>query len=224
MAKIKEKDRAIKLRKAGWSYSQIKAAIGVSKGSLSLWLGDMPLSRNRMRELRDWNEKRIEKYRETRRIKREKMLAGVYKEEKSKILPLSKRDVFIGGLFLYWGEGGKTKMAELGFSNTNPAMCKFCVFWMVNELKFPKRKIKIRLHLYKDMSVATETKFWSKKLKISQKQFRSPYIKNSRLENLSYKRGYGHGTCNILVGNAILARKVLMGLKAIEDYFTGLVA
>ena len=71
MAKPKLRDKAIKLRKQGKSYSQIKQEVDVSKGTLSRWLQDYPLSEKRLRELRDHNPKRIEKFRKTMREKRQ---------------------------------------------------------------------------------------------------------------------------------------------------------
>ena len=100
-----EKLKALELRKAGASYSQIRKTVRVSKSSLSLWLHDMPLSKKRLGELQGFNEARIEKYRETRRKTREARRANVRKVAKKDIGSLSKRDLFLAGLFLYWGGG-----------------------------------------------------------------------------------------------------------------------
>ncbi|MEK7090172.1 MAG: helix-turn-helix domain-containing protein, partial [Patescibacteria group bacterium] len=69
MAKFKVRERAISLRKQLKSYSQIKKILGVSKSSLSLWLQNYPLPKWRIRELRDNNEQRIEKFRLTMQAK-----------------------------------------------------------------------------------------------------------------------------------------------------------
>jgi len=219
MARILDKQKVIKLRLEGCSYSQIKKELGISKSTLSNWLKNYPLSEERIRELRDWSEKRIENYRETRRKNREKLLKDIYNEEKSKIFPLSKRDLFVAGLFLYWGEGAKTKDAEISLSNTNPTMAKFFIYWLENSLKVDRDKIKIRLHLYQDMNIEREFDFWEKELCVKKSQFTKPYIKNSNKSSITYKNGFGHGTCNITLGNALLMKRVLMGLKTIQDYF-----
>ena len=101
MAKRAEHSIVINLRKEGWSYSQIKKRVKVSKSTLSLWLRDYPLSEPRLRELRDFNEQRIENFRKTMRTKRERRLAKVDKIQKQKLLPLTRRDLLIGGLCLY---------------------------------------------------------------------------------------------------------------------------
>jgi len=221
-AKFREKELAIKLRKSGESYNRIRKTIGVSKGTLSLWLRDMPLSKKRIRELRDWNEVRIERYRETRRRTRDALLTEIYKEEKKLIMPLSNRDLFIAGLFLYWGEGAKTKIAELSLSNTDPAIVKVFICWLEKVFSINRKKLRVRLHIYKDMDAKQELLFWSKALGISLLQFKKPYVKSTSRSSITYKNGFGHGTCQINIGGAKIAKRVLMGLKVLSDRFMGL--
>ena len=80
MARKLDKQKAISLRNKGYSYNQIKEKIKVSKGTLSGWLSDMPLSEERIRELRDFNPQRIERYRNTMKIKKDTRLREVYKK------------------------------------------------------------------------------------------------------------------------------------------------
>lgn len=224
MAKAKHKIRgeAIKLRLEGKSYGDIKSILGVSKSSLSVWLREYPLSAKRIRELRDFNKIRIERYIETCRTRRELILSSIYEKEKNKIFPLSDRELFLAGLFLYWGEGGKTQIHALAASNNDPSIIKFFLKWL-KALDVPKEKITIRLHLYNDMDIQEEVNFWSKILEIPPFQFKRPYIKQSRRQSLSYK-GFGHGTCNLIVNNTQLSKRVLMGLKSIRDHYLGPVA
>jgi len=220
MTRFIDREKAIQLRKKGMSYSQIKTQIKVSKGTLSYWLKNYPLSKKRISELRDNNEIRIEKFRNTMRKKREKRLNKVYKIQKKKIFPLNKQELFIAGLFLYWGEGSKNHVADIRMSNTDPAVIKFFIKWIVECLKVPKETLKAHLHLYKDMNIDKEIKFWCKTLNLSKKQFNKPYIKDTFLKDVKHnKGGFGHGTCNIRMGNARLSEKVLMSIKAITDKY-----
>ena len=82
MAKKLERRKAIILRKQGKSYSQIKKVIKVSKGTLSCWLRDYPLSKQRIIELCNRNEQRIEKFRQTMRKKKEKRWNETLEKEK----------------------------------------------------------------------------------------------------------------------------------------------
>ena len=113
MARKLDKQKAIKLRDIGYSYSQIKEKIGVSKSTLSDWLRDMPLSDKRIRELRDFNSERIERYRNTMKEKKDKRLREVYKKVSKDIGSFSNREIFLLGLFLHWGRGLKQLVAQL---------------------------------------------------------------------------------------------------------------
>ncbi len=219
MARLKDHEKALALRKQEMSYSQIKKILRVSKGTLSCWLRNYPLSEQKIRELRDWNEQRIEKYRETMRKKRDLRLKQFYKNQKRLIFPLNKREIFLAGLFLYWGEGSKNQSTQLSISNTDPSVINFFIIWLVKYLNVPKRKLKVQLHLYKDMNIKNKIIFWSKTLNIPLSQFTRPYIKKTSSIRINHKGGFGHGTCNIRIGNARLAEKIHMAIKVIFDKY-----
>ncbi len=219
MALREKKSEAIKMRKEGASYSQIKAKIKVSKSSLSLWLQGMPLSEKRLRELRDWNDVRIERFQDTMRHKRESRWAEVRKRAAKDIGKLNKRELLIAGLFLYWGEGGKTMRASVSVSNTDPAMLRFFMHWL-KVLGVSKNRLRVHVHLYADMNIKTELQYWSKILDLPLSSFTKPYIKKSNRIGLSYKQKFTHGTCNVLYHNRDISEYVLEALDYIRDEFT----
>lgn len=219
MARFKDREKALALRKKEMSYSQIKKILGVSKSTLSLWLRDHPLSKERIRELRDCNERRIERFRETMRQKRQRRLDKTYKVQKKLLLPLNNREFFIAGLLLYWGEGGKTQKDVLTISNSDPAIIKFFIRWLNRNLRVPKNKMRAYLHLYNDMDINKEIDFWSKRIKIPLSQFSKPYIKKTSSKRINHKGGFGHGTCNLRINSVPLAEKVFMTIKVISDKY-----
>ncbi len=219
MADFKRKNKAIVLRKKGYSYGQIKTTLGISKGTLSEWLRPYPLSPERIKELGANNPIRIEKYRNTMARKRQIKLDLAFARAKKDIKVLSKREVFLFGFALYWAEGGKTRISSLALGNTDPAMLKFFIKWLTL-LGVPKDRLRIKLHLYKDMDKRGAISFWKKTLGVKSNQFIKPYVKDSRLTDLTYKNGFGHGTCNIVYDNTEMARYVLMGMKYIVEHLT----
>jgi len=200
------------------SYSQIIKKIKVSKSSLSLWLRIYPLSQDQISKLRNQNERRIEKYRKTMKQKRENKLRNYYLEEKKKLLPLLKKEIYLSGLFLYWGEGNKAARHVLSVNNTDPAVMKFYLYWLIKALGVKKDKIHIYLHLYKDMDKEMEIDYWVKELSLSKNNVSSIYIKESKKTEIDQK-GFGHGTCALVVHNTVLKDRVILGLKAISDRY-----
>lgn len=207
------------MRLKGMSYSQIKDKLKVSKGSLSLWLAPYPLSQERIKELRK-NPRRVENFRKTMALKWQAKLNVAFEKVKKDTGELTKRDLFILGFALYWAEGGKTKRGCLHLGNTDPNMLKIYMKWL-RLLKVPKKRLKFKLHIYKDMNENKVISFWVKTLGISFGQFRKTYVKSSRLVDLTYKSGFGYGTCNIIYEHTEIASYVFMGIKHIIDELIG---
>lgn len=219
MARFRDREKALALRKEGKSYSQIKKILNVSKSTLSNWLKEYPLSKERIRVLRDVNEQRIERYRETMRKKREGRWEQYYQKQKSIIFPITSRDLYIAGLFLYWGEGLKRMDAKLSVSNTDPSVIFFFMEWCMKSLQVPPEKFRVYLHIYQDMDAQKEMQYWSRTLALPKSQFGKPYIKKTTQSGISHKGSFGHGTCNVSVGGARMAEEVLMGIKALADAY-----
>lgn len=224
MAKSKEREKALALRKEKqMSYGQIKKFLKVSKGTLSLWLKNYPLSEEKIKELqkKGWkkSEAAIERFRNVMRRKKERRLKEIYETQKKTILPLSDRELFIAGLLLYWGEGTKCRRDGLSVSNSDPSVIKFFIRWLNKSLNVPRKKLRVGLHLYNDMNINKEMEFWSKILKIPLSQFIRPYIKKTSSKRINHKGGFGHGTCNVRINSVPLAEKIFMTLKAITNYY-----
>ena len=216
MARIKDRQLAIELRKQGKSYNQIKKQLLVSKSTLSLWLRKYPLSEAQLEALQV-SDRRIEAFQKTMRAKREKKLQRYYQEAQKLYLPLSKRGLLLAGILLYWGEGTKVNRGRVLISNTDPAVLKFAVYWLESGLGISRESFKVQLHLYNDMDIQKTINYWSKALRISKKQIAKPYIKKSNRVELTHK-GFGHGTCNLVVYNTEIKEKIMAAIQVISDY------
>jgi transposase-like protein len=216
MARRLDKEKVLKMRiEQEMSYSEIKAITGICKSTLSDWLRDYPLNKERIRELNADSEKRIERFRNTMRQKVELRLASTYDRAKKDIGFLNKRERFIAGLFLYWGEGDKTKGP--GISNTDAGIIKFYILWL-KDMGFKEDQLICRLDLYKDMNIVKEISYWNGITGIGVDKI-STCIKPSALTGLTYKNGFGHGTCRIILSKKHLFEYILMCLKYFREIF-----
>ncbi len=218
MAHKREKDQAITLRKKGMSYNQIREEIKVSKSTLSLWLQDYPLSPERLHELRDINPRRIEKYRETMKQKREVRISIQKDKVIRDIGVLTKREFFVAGFFLFWGEGTKVRKSEVSLANTDPSIIRSFLKWL-EILGIKREECKFTLHIYADMDPIKEIQYWAKELNVSPKTFNRPYVKKSNFIDITYKTGFGHGTCSARYMSQNLNDYVLMGIKYIRELY-----
>lgn len=223
MARRKDRQKALELRKQGKSYSQIREQLGVSKSTLSIWLRAYPLNDEQAKVLRgartEKDYARTERFRETMKKKRSDRLSLYYEEGKKKLSSFSKNELFLAGLFLYWGEGNKASRNTLGVYNNDPSLMKFALRWYVESLDIPQRKIGVYLHLYSDMDIPKEIAYWENILSLPSSSFRKPYIKQSTRVGIDHK-GFGHGTCGLVVHDTVIKEKILMALKVITDRYS----
>ncbi len=204
------------MRQKGMSYSKIKTVLNVSKSTLSNWLSGVVLSKEQLSKLKEITPQKIERYRETMKIKKTARLETVFQKAQSDIGILSQRDLFVAGIALYWGEGTKAQPAHVALTNTNPAMLQFFLKW-IDIFNIDKSKIRIRLHLYNDMDIKKSMQFWSKELSIPLAQFRKPYIKKTSSFSITYRNSFKMGTCSVTYGNAPLYEYIMMCIKVLES-------
>lgn len=210
--------QAIELRKKGWSYSAIKKELGISKSTASAWLNKYPLSHEQLDKLQFHNEHRIEAFRTTMAKKKQKLTDEAIVSQEKIIGQLTEKELYLCGLALYWGEGGKTQYSSLTFANTDPRMIRFFLMWLRRSINYPDASIRVKLHLYKDMDIDREMGYWQGVTDLGADHFVKPYIKDTTLRGLTYK-SIGHGTCNILAGGLRYSRPIFAGMEVLSRMY-----
>jgi hypothetical protein len=168
---------AIKLRKLGLSYSEIRKQIPVAKSTLSTLLKNIKLS------------KKAKKIIESRTVGAQKLGAEakhnqrVKKEEKirksafSQIANITNKELFLMGIMLYWAEGTKSRGSNISqsvdFSNSDSKMLKFFMNWLEVCLKIPKDMIAPRIYIHESKKdKANEVlEYWSKQIVFPKEKF-----------------------------------------------------
>ena len=222
--KSAEREKAIELRlvhKLG--YDAIAKQVKVSKSTLSRWLEDLPLTDERVLELRReaWGrgEASRERFRQTMRAKRDKREHEIYLAQKKKLSRISEQSLFISGLMLYAAEGDKKSRAEIAFSNTDSVMVLFFARWLEKFLGIEQSKLKIQLHLYENMDIRTEESFWKKQLGMTQNQLCKSQVRPLRVGKFSYREPFRHGTCKLYVGGVIKKAELMLSIRAFFDTY-----
>jgi transcriptional regulator with XRE-family HTH domain len=137
MTKSYFKEKAIALRRAGLSYTEILKQIRIAKSTLSEWLHSVSLSEYQKQRLTGKKLAAIQKGADAKRNQRliitEKIMATAAKE----IDTVSEREFWFMGIMLYWAEGSKEKAyisgsPKMRFSNTDPNMIRLFLLWLKN--------------------------------------------------------------------------------------------
>jgi len=222
--KSAEHDKAIELRRVHkMGYGEIAKRVKVSKSTLSRWLADMPLSDERVLELRRaaWSrgEAKRERFRQTMRAKRDKRENEIYLKQKKKFAKVSDQEMFIAGLMLYAAEGDKKSVSDIAFTNTDPILILFFARWIVRFLGFPKEKLRIQLHLHENMDVKVEELFWTHHLGLSKEQLWKSQVYPLRPNSFSYRDTARHGTCKLYVGSVPKKDEIRLSIRAFFDTY-----
>jgi len=215
----KLKLRAIKLRKKGLSYGEIKKHIPVSKSTLSLWLKSVPLTDGQKNRLYTKNILFLARGPQSQRERRAREIMGILNGAKREIhIPLSLETYKLLGAFLYWAEGDKT----VGFkiTNSDPSLILFMVRWLKKIFEIPPSELKAWLNIYTQQNEEEIKGFWSQLTGIPidnfGKSFVKPNSKNYKKNNLYY------GTISVRAPKGTNMRHKIFGwvqasLKNIDD-------
>ena len=178
------RDKAVALRKEGYSYTAISQKINVAKSTLSDWLSGVDYSPNK-ETLERIGKARIASNASKRRIKLES-ISSAKSQAETDIGSVSKRDLFMLGLGLYLGEGTKThNMVRV--INANPKMIALAIRWFKEICGLEMSNFKIRLHLYPDNNVGECVRYWSSKTGVPEKIFYESHI-DVRKDKKNFKR------------------------------------
>lgn len=178
-----EKEKAIKLRKEGKTYSEILAIIPVAKSTLSLWLREVGVAKVRQQEFTE--KKRLASLRggEAKRKQRIERQTTLYSKAKLQIGNISDRELFLLGIALYWAEGSKEKEytsgSPLKFANSDPDMIKFFLKWLLSVgVKKDRISFDIYLHENHRYRVSEVISYWCKIVRFPKSSFKTYFKKN----------------------------------------------
>lgn len=198
MKKI-EKEQAIKLRYEGYSLDEIRMALGVAKSSVSLWVRNIELTdaQKRHLEAKGFFREAVEKRRTSRLINEEAKRQLVIKAAQSSIKKISKKELWLIGVMLYWAEGGKTQRL-VRFSNGDPEMIKIMMAFFRDICEVPEAKFRGYIHIHPHLDHKNAERYWSEISEIPLKQFFKTYRKPNK-SSQGKKNSLPCGTCDIYV-------------------------
>lgn len=224
MARYKERIKARQLRREkGMSIKEIAKRVGVSKGTVSLWCRDIELAKKQQERLYERMVLLGYKGRQQGAFKNKKQKQERirrYEKEGVKTLGrLTKRDMLIAGVGLYWGEGAKTQLGRFVFSNSDPEMILFLKRFLVDMLGVKEKDLVFRVlinEIHKPR-INTVLRFWRSLLNLPAEQFRSPTFIKVKPKKVyeNYDRYYGTLKVSVLKSSGLQYR-VLGLIKALK--------
>lgn len=217
MAKFKEKNKALALRRQGKSIGEIAQKIGVSKSIVSLWCRDIALTKKQIdglhKKMMEGSYRGRLKFLEKVREVRKQETLRLRNEGVREISNVSKRDLFIGGIALYWAEGTKSSNAEeTSFSNSSPKMILWILRWFkeIGGVAKDRFVIQIRVNQIHKRRIKELERYWSTLTGIPRNQFtKTIFIKT--VSKKVYSDNDHYGTVRIRVRQGTQLRRKIMG-------------
>jgi hypothetical protein len=156
------RDRARELRRRGWTYDEIRAELGCSKSSVSLWVRDLPRPEARCtpEEQRARMNAGLARLRASQDLERE----TTKRTAAAAVGRLSDRELFLVGVGLYWAEGAKDKpysrREQVLFVNSDPGMISVFLAWL-DLLRVDRARLRFRVMIHESADVAAAERFWA---------------------------------------------------------------
>ncbi|MBM3261462.1 hypothetical protein FJY93_03515 [Candidatus Kaiserbacteria bacterium] len=217
MAQDELRMRVRQLRKQGTSIKSIAKILDASTSTVSYWCRDIKLSESQIRKLAKNMERggMIGRLRAAEKKRAQRLLA-IQKETsrgKKDISILTKRDMFIVGLALYWGEGYKNGNDECGLTNTDPIIIKAFIHWLFTMYGVTKDDLILRVTIndtHRARAHIIET-YWSQQTSIPLSQFtQTSFIRSTSIRVFENPNGYV-GTLRVKVRRSTALRRRILG-------------
>jgi hypothetical protein len=216
MKKPPAKAAAIRLRKAGYSYTLIAEKVPVSKSTLSLWLAKIPYTPNQA------VIKRIGLARaaagQSKSLQKISSYSLAEKLAQIDVETVTDRDLFMLGLALYIGEGEKND--NVGVINADPRIIKLAIRWLQKFYNVPKTNFTLAIHLYPDNNTEASLTYWSKVTSLPLDQFGKTQVDRRENKQQGKRSKLPHGTAHLRVralGNKQLGVLLARRIKAAMD-------
>lgn len=190
------KQKAIELRKKGYSYNFISNELNLSKSTLSYWLQNIPYTPNEETIKRIGASKlKMAIFKSQQKMK---SLQKAKEEAEKDIETFTKRDLFMLGLGIYIGEGSKTT-GSIRIINSDPRILAVMIDWLKKICGLKIENFSLAIHLYPDINIEEALEFWSKTTGIPKNQFGKTQI-DKRTDKKMFKRGrLPYGTAHLTI-------------------------
>ena len=226
----KDRNKALKLRLSGKSYTEISRTLKVPKSTLSNWLTGTELSETAKNRIKN----RI--YAGTlkgliKRNKRQTHLAvqrarKIRTEASREITSPNSKELKLIGIALYWAEGYKRPVVRNGKERTNhpvslinsdPKIISLFLKFLREICEVPEKKITANIRSYEHLKEETIIKFWQEDTKLPKDNFDKIYygISKSSKGKKPFNR-LPYGTISIRINDTNLFHKIMGWIEGLS--------
>lgn len=187
------------LREQGYDYNRIAAELGVSKGTVSAWVHDMPWpDRLSYEECRKRAAEGVRRYWEAERPTREAKREATRAVAAAEIGALTARELLIGGAVAYWCEGAKSKPhhrhERVAFINGDPRLIAFFLRFL-DAAGIDRAQVRYRVYIHETADIERAGHFWLEVTGADPAQFHNPTLKRHNPKTVRWNTGDEYHGC-----------------------------
>ncbi len=222
------KDFAIELRKGGYSYSEIKKFCPVPKSTLSYWFRDIKLSEPQLARLKKKRIEAAQRGTKAKILKTSKTIEEIQKSSAKDIGKISKRELWLMGVVLYWRERLLNKNDSdlkkgVRFTSSDPHLIKLFLKWLGDVGGIKNEEINFDIYIGKDKrsSLGNFVDYWANVTGFPKSNFSRYYlqkVKTKKPKRANKKAIYGLLRIRVKA-SSMLARQISGWVKGIKKYY-----
>ncbi len=218
MARIIEKEKAIRLRLKGKSINEISGILNLPKSTVSFWCRNIRLGPTQIERLakrvKSGSYKGRIKFLEKIRRERIEEVEVLRKEGIKEIGKLSKRDLLIVGVAMYWSEGYTYSSGnQVGFTNSDPRIILIILIWFkkICGVSNDRISLQVKINNVHRNRIKKVENYWSKLTKIPLKQFNKTVLIKSKVKKVYSNHDIYYGTLRITIRQGTKLRRKING-------------
>jgi hypothetical protein len=217
------KEKAVSLRKQGKTYTEILKEIPVAKSTLSEWFRDVKLSKPQIQKLTLKKLQAARRGGEAKRTQRIQRQKDIFEQAYKDITHISKRELWLIGIALYWAEGSKEKEYQPGsrllFGNSDSRMIKIFLKWLTEAVNIPIDQIGLDIYIHENSKNNENVvkRYWSRVTGFPLDKFKNIYFKKHKIKTnrKNIGKAYYGGVRISVKSSSTLLRKVTGWTEAI---------
>jgi hypothetical protein len=214
--KFDKQQEAKSFRKDGKSITWIAKQLGVSKGSVSLWVKDLELTIDQKNQLLASQTNNF-KYIYNNSKQKQFLSKREENQEIGRNKAKEKDTLHCMGCMLFWAEGTKDKN-RIAFTNSDANMLKLFVRFLKETLSIQNDQISMTVNCFlnNENDIAEVINWWITELNLQGARQTKPTIKITNDPILN------HGVCRITVFNTELAQQLYGAIQEYGSFTNGM--
>ena len=208
------REKARELRKQGWSVRDITLELGVSKGSVSMWVRDIELTEEQQTLLKSRQAQWAGRNQGGKTNRAKAMQQRIVYQQAGRERARNGNRLHHTGCLLYWCEGAKVKRNSVHFVNSDPNMMLLFMRFLREEMKAdePKFRLQIHCHTQDEIEQHRIEKYWLTLLNLPETCLQKTQFKQG---SNTRKKRLENGVCALMVHSTELAMHIY---GAIQEY------